>query len=271
VDADYWNGEAGRTWAETHEFMDGMMTPFAEALMEHASLPMRGIVVDVGCGCGATTLMAAQRAPQATVIGVDISSPMLTVARRRATQAESRATFEQADASSARPHADPVDRVISRFGVMFFADPPTAFANLRSWLGPEGRLVATVWGPLADNPWLGDLVEIAKRHTEVPPMDPNSPGPFSLSDRNRVELLLTTAGFDTVTQHDLDVPMRVPGSIEDAVQFAMARGPMARAIVDETPEVRAAVERDVRAHMQRAHDGTGTSLPARARLIIATV
>lgn len=268
MDHDYWNGEAGQKWADAHEFMDRILVPFGEAVIEAAQLPERGTVVDVGCGCGGTTVMASRRRPDLTVIGVDVSGPMLEVARRRSADRDC-IRFDQQDAAHATPTPAPVDRIISRFGVMFFADPPAAFANLRRWLAPGGRLAAAVWGPLADNRWLSDLLQLVGRHVEMPPMDPDAPGPFSLADPRKVETLLQGAGFASVEQTPLDLPMRIPGSVEDAVEFCMQRGPVAKAIEELAPELRAAITDDIRAMVSDQHDGDGTPLAASARLVVA--
>jgi ubiquinone/menaquinone biosynthesis C-methylase UbiE len=135
---EYWNGEAGKRWAQDDDTMARLLGPISQALLDHAQLDGCKSALDVGCGGGSQSLMLAQRLGEtARVLGVDISEPMLEVARRKAeTPADGRASLEflRADASS---HAFPpgsFDLLFSRFGVMFFDDPVAAFANMRGAL-----------------------------------------------------------------------------------------------------------------------------------------
>ncbi|MEX1367552.1 MAG: class I SAM-dependent methyltransferase [Nannocystaceae bacterium] len=265
---EFWNGPGGTKWVGAQPLMDAVLAPFAEVLLEAAQLPERGVLVDVGCGCGATTLMAAGRRPGIEVIGVDISEAMVTRARGRADEAELRVRFDVADAASARP-APRVDRVISRFGVMFFDEPARAFENMRGWLASEGMLVALVWGPVADNPWTADLLEVLREHVDVPTPSEEGPGPFGLSDPDRVQGLLHGAGFEQVEQRPLDLPMRVPGSLDDALRFHWERSLVERALADADEATRQAVRERLRAYVSERHDGTAIELGAQARLVRA--
>jgi len=139
---DAWNGESGLRWIADPDRRDGVLQPVADALLEAAQLQGGERVLDVGCGCGATTLAAARAiAPNGEVVGADLSEPMIDVARRRAADAGvDNVAFVQADAQTHDFGAPTFDVVMSRFGTMFFADPAAAFANIASSMGPGGRL-----------------------------------------------------------------------------------------------------------------------------------
>ena len=158
-----WNGTAGKAWVDSQELLDRVLAPFEDAILE-ADLGAR--VLDVGCGTGSTTLAISKRS---TVVGVDISEPMLGLAKRRAEAAKAPATFVLADAASYAFTPPPFDTVVSRFGVMFFGDPVAAFAHLRAALKPSGRIVFVCWRPFPDNPWMGVPYNAATRHVPRPP------------------------------------------------------------------------------------------------------
>ncbi|HLG01741.1 MAG TPA: methyltransferase domain-containing protein, partial [Acidimicrobiia bacterium] len=183
--AEYWDGPGGEHWvAEAYRY-SRMTGPLGEVLVEAADPQPGERVLDVGCGMGATTLAAAERVlPGGSALGVDLSGPMLAVARERANRGGlTHVAFEQADAQ-VRPF-DPgsFDLAISRFGVMFFDDPNAAFANLGRALRSGGRLEFVCWQGLFDNEWLAVPVAAALQHVPVPEMgEPGAPGPFSLAD-----------------------------------------------------------------------------------------
>jgi SAM-dependent methyltransferase len=207
-------------------------------------------VLDVGCGCGDTTLAAARRAARGRVLGVDISAPMLARARARAAEAGlANAEFLQADAQTHRFAPASVDVVVSRFGVMFFADPAAAFQNLRDALIPGGRLAFACWQSLPENPWMLVPVMAAAQHVPLPPPPaPGAPGPFAFAERPRVEAILSGAGFVDVDFRTFAPSITVggEGGLDDAVEFILQLGPLAAAFreakrPDAMPAVTAAV------------------------------
>ncbi|MGX1096477.1 class I SAM-dependent methyltransferase [Amorphus sp. MBR-141] len=150
-----WNGPAGHAWVDAQDTLDRMFQGFETRIAEAVQQGRGAHVLDVGCGTGATTLaVARQVGERGAAVGVDLSAPMLARARERAAAAGLPATFEQADAGT---HAFPparFDRIVSRFGVMFFADPAAAFANLRAAARPGAALDAFAWRAPADNPFM---------------------------------------------------------------------------------------------------------------------
>src|SRR5450432_999963 len=141
----YWNDTAGPTWVAMQDVMDVQLGELGLKAIAALGVRPGERVIDVGCGCGGTTIELARRVGETgRVLGADISAPMLAVAKgRAAAQALNWASFEQADAQTYL--FEPADAVFSRFGVMFFADPVAAFANLRLALAPAGRLAFVCW------------------------------------------------------------------------------------------------------------------------------
>jgi ubiquinone/menaquinone biosynthesis C-methylase UbiE len=170
-------------------------------------------VLDVGCGAGQTTREAARAAAPGAVLGVDLSAQALERARQRtAAEGLRNVTYEQADAQVHRFEPEGFDVAISRFGVMFFADPDAAFANIARALRPGGRLVALVWQPRGDNAW---AVAIDAAFDEAP----GDESAFSLGDRAVTEPILARAGFDEIRFDDVDEPVFYGADVEEALAW----------------------------------------------------
>src|SRR5262245_26798019 len=178
-----------------------MLAPLGAAAIRAADPEPGEQLIDVGCGCGPTTIELGRRVgPTGGVLGVDISAPQLAVARSRV-EAEGLSgvvTFAEADAQTFAFPGD-ADCVYSRMGVMFFDDPVAAFSNLARAVRPEGRLGFTCWQPLPANEWMLVPLEPLQRMVPLPPPPPpGSPGPFSFGDTDRVSAILTAAGWDAI-------------------------------------------------------------------------
>ena len=193
---EYWNEQAGPTWVRNQERLDAQIQPWGELALNALAAAPGEAVLDVGCGCGATSLaLAAQVGPEGRVVGLDLSGPMLARARERAA-AEGRAnvSFLQADAQT-HAFAPEFDALFSRFGVMFFDDPPAAFANLAGALRPGGRLSFACWQGREQNGWVSIPMAALIGEVELPPPPaPDAPGPFALGDPDRLRALLEGAG-----------------------------------------------------------------------------
>ncbi len=234
-----WDGPVGERWAAEQETLDQLTAPYGEAALKAADARRGERVIDIGCGCGDTSLTLA-RAVEAdgAVLGVDVSGPMLDVARRRAAAAGLRQVrFEQADASSARL-PDGQDLLFSRFGVMFFAAPVPAFAHLRRALKDTGRLAFVCWQGPKENPWA--MVPIAAARAALgmtqPPADPHAPGPFAFGDANRVRMILLEANFRDVVAEPFESAMPLGSTARSAAEAAARIGPVSRLVREAGPE-----------------------------------
>jgi SAM-dependent methyltransferase len=229
---EYWNSVAGPRWVESQEQLDGLLLPYAEHLRSTLAAFDGRHIADIGCGCGATTLLARQAAPRADILAVDVSEPMLRHAESRARACgDVHTRFLHADASQHPVEPATVDLLISRFGVMFFTDPIAAFSHLRSWLTPEGQMSFVVWGTPDRNGWLTDGTRaLAPLIGPTPEPDLTVPGPFSLSIADRRAEVFGRAGLTVESTVELDAPMSIPGSVDDILGFYLQRGPVAAAL-----------------------------------------
>lgn len=238
-----WNDQAGRSWAELGDMLDRLLAPFVPLLLDEIA-PVEGHrILDVGCGAGAVTLAAAGRGGRC--LGVDISAPLIEAARARADRLGAMATqFVRADAQTHRFEAGGFDALVSRFGVMFFADPVAAFRNLRSAAGPGARLVCLAWRGAAENEFMTTAERAA---AEILPRLPerveNAPGQFGFADPGRVRAILEDAGWQDVAIRPVDVACSMP--VRDLALYARRMGPVAELLPTLDDALKSDVERRV--------------------------
>ena len=203
-----WDGDEGAYWAEHPEYFDRSVAAYHERLLAAATIAGSDRVLDIGCGTGQTTRDAARAAAGGSAVGVDLSARMLEVARRQAAhEAVPNVFFEQVDAQVHPFPPESFDVAISRTGTMFFGDLTAAFTNISHALVRGGRLVLVAWQPLAANEWIREISSALAAGRDLPAPPPDAPGPFSLSDPDRVRGILTAAGFTGVELDGTDAGM----------------------------------------------------------------
>lgn len=267
-----WNGRVGQKWARLQDKTDLMLNNITDALMPFAAAKPGEHVLDIGCGCGTTTFRLQMAvSPNGSVAGVDISAPMLDVARARSQAMNADIAFIEEDA--ALHDFQPVfDLVFSRFGVMFFDDPVAAFRNIRMALSPKGRLAFVCWRDFKDNPWAFQPYIAAKPFLpEQPQSDPYAPGPFAFADADRLKKILGEAGFNNIRIEKLDTTSSMGANADEAADEALNIGPLSRAaneLPEETRQKIRAVAKDALAKFQTP---AGVTPPAACWLVGATL
>ncbi len=269
---EYWNGRTGQRWAEQHERIDWNLAEITEAVIPFAAAKPGEHILDIGCGCGTATLMLARAVrPKGSVAGVDISAPMLAVARARAHSGQADIPFIEADAST-YDFQPTFDLVFSRFGVMFFADPFAAFANIHKAVAPKGRLAFVCWRGMPENAWAAAPFMAAKHL--LPPQeapDPHAPGPFAFADGARLTDTLTRAGFRDVKLTKFDGAMNMGDTPAEAANEALNIGPLARAAAELDDATRAKIMDVVATAMQKFAAPRGITPPVACWLVSAKV
>ena len=268
----YWNGPGGEHWTERQPLQDILLAPISQILIDSAAANSGESIVDVGCGCGSTSIALAQAvAPSGFVLGIDISAPMLARARQLAPKTLP-VDFVLADATVYPFDPASFDLLVSRFGVMFFAEPALSFANLRRALKPAGRLAFACWREPRENPMLMTPLQAAYKHVpKLPQPGPEDPGPFSFASEERVRRILREAGFVDVAivPRNLSLDIAIGRGLEAAVQGAIEIGPASRALHDHPEDVRAAAKESIREALKPFVRGETVPLPAAIWIVTA--
>lgn len=267
---DAWNGPDGDHWAANAEVFDASLARYRQAFLDATRIAPADRVLDIGCGNGRSTLDAARLAVHGRVVGVDLSAPMLDVARRRADAHHvTNVEFLQADAQVHPFEPASFNAAISHTGAMFFGDPAAAFANIARALCVGAPLTLLVWQPPQANDWLRQLTEILAAGRRLPAPNAGAPGPFSLADPDHARQLLGTAGFDHVTIDGLHQPMWFGDTPDDALRFITGLGAFAALLRDLEPDARDATLAHLHDHIAAHHTGQGVQYPSAMWLITA--
>jgi SAM-dependent methyltransferase len=235
--AETWNGDNGRHFVAERARLERMLEPHTDRLLAAAGIQPSDLVLDIGCGCGETTIRASRAASGGNALGVDLSAVMLAEARHLAEcEHAGNVRFEQADAQTDPFPVAGFDVALSRFGVMFFDDPQAAFANIAAALRPGGRLVFLCWQEPRKVEYFTLPVMAIAAHVSLPGRpSPDEPGPFSLASPERIRTLLAEAGFGTVDIEDLTVRAWLGQDVDDVIGYYRCM-PVARSLLANADE-----------------------------------
>lgn len=269
-----WAGEMGERWLAHLDRFESMIAPVGDALLRRAVYASGERVLDVGCGGGASSLAIARAVhARGQVTGVDISPLLVAEGTRRAAAAGlDNLCFKCADAATVNLPAAPFDRLHSRFGSMFFADPPAAFTNLANLLRGDARADFAVWAPARDNPWVSGVLGILRSHIDLPHPEPRAPGPFALDDPDYFGTLLRQAGFAELDFSQWRGKQPIGGAGVDAnaacdfVLNAMSFGDL---LQQQDVAIRASVTQQMRALFSAHATPRGIEMEAAAWLVSA--
>lgn len=266
----FWNGPGGHTWVARQEHTDITLAPVTEALLAFATPQTGERVLDIGCGCGATTLEFARAVgPAGRVAALDISGPMLAEGQARAkTAGIANIAWQQVDPAMAA--LDAYDLLTSAFGVMFFGDPMGAFANMRSAATPGARMAFVCWRALVENPWMEVPMNAVSCHLPPRPKAvPNAPGMFAFADPERVSEVLTAAGWAAprLEKLDLDLDIAAGRGLEEAVDQSTKIGAVNSWLRNQPTDVVSAAIASVRAALAPHVDGASVRLPGAMWLV----
>ncbi|MCH9679996.1 MAG: methyltransferase domain-containing protein [Deltaproteobacteria bacterium] len=249
--AAYWNDARG--WVRAQDSVDQWLSPITAQLIEATAAAAGERAVDVGCGCGGSTLPLAERVgPQGRVLGVDISAVMLDHGRTRTKDVE-QVELVLADATEHPFEPGWADLVISRFGVMFFLDPVRAFSNIRAGMRPGGRLCMAVWQGIERNEWINFIMQaFPELESPVPDADAG-PGPFSFSDPARVVEVLGGAGFSAIEPVPFTTSINLGDSVDLALETMSEVGPLSRVLAEAEEDQRPQLLARARAFLQEQY------------------
>ena len=267
---DVWNTTLGSIWTEFQAQLDRQIEPLGLEAMRALGPRAGERILDIGCGCGQTSAeLAARVGASGAVIGVDVSAPMLEVARGRPIGADlARPLFRQIDVQTGDLGRGGFDAAFSRFGVMFFSDPVSAFRNVHGALKPGARLAFVCWRPFQENLWMRAPLEAAMSFLPpLPPPDPDAPGPFAFGDPRKVEAMLGEAGFASIGIRAFDAPVG-GADLEQTLRLNLRIGPLGAAL-REHPHLLDRVSDAVKAAMARYETPQGVFMPAAVWIVQA--
>jgi ubiquinone/menaquinone biosynthesis C-methylase UbiE len=268
----YWNGPGGERWLNRQQTHERLLAGVGEILVERSGASAGEFVLDIGCGCGATSIALAHRVvPTGRVLGADVSSPMLERARQLVPK-DLPVDFVLADATVYPFEHGRADLLCSRFGVMFFADPVRSFVNMRRGLRRGARLGFACWREPRRNSWTMLPLEEAYRHVpRLPEVGPEDPGPFSFASERRVRSILERAGFGAIELEpiDLSFDLALGHGLDAAVDTALHIGPTSRALDGQPAALRVAAAESIRAALARYQAGGTVPLPGAVWIVSA--
>ena len=236
---EFWSGAGGDVWVNKQKEMDIMLNPLGQRAIDKLDLSNGKRILDIGCGCGATTLEIAKMIPEGKIIGVDISEPMLNQARKDALEMSlSNTEFVVQDVQTEEISKDAFDIAFSRFGVMFFEDSYEAFKNINIALKIGGQLSFVCWQEPLLNPWQSLSIQVIKQFIDLPVPPPKSPGPFAFEDKSYIEDILDRSNFKEINIDDNQekIVMFSGKSLKEASEDYLTINPVVTEMLKNSPK-----------------------------------
>ena len=269
----FWSGAGGDVWVDKQREMDIMLNPLGERAIQGLDLSGERKILDIGCGCGATTLEIAKIVNQGEVIGVDISEPMLERATKTASDMMlTNTSFQVKDVQVDEMPLSYFDIAFSRFGVMFFEDPFEAFKNINHSLKDNGQLSFVCWQHASLNPWQSLSIQVIKEFLDLPAPAPKSPGPFAFEDKSYINEILTESGFRDIEIKDNqeDIVMFSGKSIREACEDYLTINPVVTEMLKNSPtELREEILEALIGKFSDFHNNEGLLFPSATWIVTA--
>lgn len=269
----FWSGAGGDVWVNKQREMDIMLNPLGDRVIERLDLKSDSKIIDIGCGCGATTLEIAKKITQGEILGVDISEPMLDKATETAKEMSlSNISFEVKDVQVDVMPLNYFDIAFSRFGVMFFEDPFEAFKNIHSSLKEDGLLSFVCWQNASLNPWQSLSIQVIKEFLDLPAPAPKSPGPFAFEDKTYLEEILRESGFKglEILDNREDIIMFSGKSIREACEDYLTINPVVTEMLKNSkPELTEEILEALVIKFSNFHQNDGLLFPSATWIVTA--
>tara|TARA_B110000003_G_scaffold19735_1_gene19211 strand:- start:306 stop:1151 length:846 start_codon:yes stop_codon:yes gene_type:complete len=269
----FWSGAGGDVWVNKQREMDIMLNPLGDRVIERLDLKSDSKIIDIGCGCGATTLEIAKKITQGEILGVDISEPMLDKATETAKEMSlSNISFEVKDVQVDVMPQNYFDIAFSRFGVMFFEDPFEAFKNIHSSLKEDGLLSFVCWQNASLNPWQSLSIQVIKEFLDLPAPAPKSPGPFAFEDKTYLEEILRESGFKglEILDNQEDIVMFSGKSIREACEDYLTINPVVTEMLKNSkPELTEEILEALVIKFSNFHQNDGLLFPSATWIVTA--
>ena len=270
----FWSGAGGDVWVDKQREMDIMLNPLGQKAIEKLILEEYTKILDIGCGCGATTIEIAKMIPKGHVTGLDISIPMLDRAEKFASEMSlSNIDFQVKDVQTEEISSNQYDIAFSRFGVMFFEDPYEAFKNINQSIKENGQLVFVCWQHPSLNPWQSLSLQVIKEYLDLPSPPPKSPGPFAFEDKDYIEDILKGSDFKdiSIADNQEDIVMFSGKSIREACEDYLTINPVVTEMLKNSGnELKEEILEALIAKFLSFHNNDGLLFPSATWIVSAT-
>ncbi len=265
-----WNRVAP-AWEKWDEKLSRNMSFVNHRLIADARLRPGQRVLDLGCGTGYPSILAAQAVGnQGSVVGLDLSDEMLTVARRKANaMGLSNVEFQVTDVTTLPFEDTSFDSVISRFCLMFLPDIPNTVSEISRVLKPGACFAAAVWSSPEKNPYIRIPMDVIKKFVELPVPAPDQPGIFRLAREGDLSGIASKSGLKKIADEDVKGESTFDSSDEYLKSLMDMAAPLQPLFAKLSQEQRNAVENEIKNEMDKYKKGKGIALPMTIRIVAA--